>query len=250
MQTGLLLVALVFLCALFLSEDLALGAGASLRTREPVAESSANSMRDAYDEDFASWKAGLSVGGQHFADAAAALVAAQAEHLQSFRLTQRQDLQTFLREQKLFREVAASEFAVAEAAIAEEAHASGIAPLADSQISDGSVATNTSRGTGRDTWAFMIPVIQTNPRRQGRLVKNLCALSWPPKVSWQFPNFDAVTQPMVRVICVVNTNLSRLRHAFAGVNHDWVSCGHTIATVSGSKFASASRMRCTISKLV
>eukprot|EP00750_Incisomonas_marina_P002069 INCI1201.1.p1 GENE.INCI1201.1~~INCI1201.1.p1 ORF type:complete len:536 (+),score=92.35 INCI1201.1:81-1688(+) len=180
-QTGLLLVALVFLCALFLSEDLALGAGASLRTREPVAESSANSMRDAYDEDFASWKAGLSVGGQHFADAAAALVAAQAEHLQSFRLTQRQDLQTFLREQKLFREVAASEFAVAEAAIAEEAHASGIAPLADSQISDGSVATNTSRGTGRDTWAFMIPVIQTNPRRQGRLVKNLCALSWPPK---------------------------------------------------------------------
>ena len=34
---------------------------------------------------------------------------------------------------------------------------------------------------GHDTWSFMIPVIKTNPRRQKRLVRNLCNLNWPPK---------------------------------------------------------------------
>lgn len=218
-QTGLLLVVLVLLCALFLSEDVALGAGASLRSRGAIAangvSTSAGGSRvnaDFYGTDVTdSWKAALSSSVQHFADAAAALAAAQTQQLQSFRRAQRQKLDEFLREQKLFRDFAASEFAVAEAAIAAEQEEEDEARRRSSRrrspgdgggggddihnhntfgISGGDVATttikntteNASRATDRDTWAFMIPVIQTNPRRQARLVKNLCALSWPPKV--------------------------------------------------------------------
>lgn len=97
----------------------------------------------------------------------------QTQAFEQFKHAQAQALKKFVYEQGQQRRDAEEEFVLAVQALESAAYR---ATKVDSSLRHSTNYTS----DGEDTWSFMIPVINSNKRRQNRLVKNICSLIWPP----------------------------------------------------------------------
>jgi len=131
------------------------------------------------------------VGGDRFRTELQKLHANLSASRAAFRGRQRAELLDFVHQQEDYRKFAESEFLRAANALSVAAQQAQLKGYHDPF----GVSTKLD---GEDTWAFMIPVIKSNPRRQNRLVRNLCALSWPPKTLFGISFLvDNTSRPLV-----------------------------------------------------
>ena len=138
----------------------------------------------------------------------------QTKQLEEFRAGQAKALDKFVRQQTELRELIREELSVATASLSAVALKRGSSTGTDSAGRTGNQQHNEPQP--HDTWAFMIPVIHSNPRRQNRLVTNICNLVWPPKVLIGIGFLvDSKSRPLVEDSIPILTNCGVPRHAIA-----------------------------------
>ena len=107
----------------------------------------------------------------------------QTIDLANYRTEMEDRIAKFQEEQRLRMDATREELAAAAAALATSVKNSASLRGGDGLDESDALTTPLSEiGIEEDSWAFMIPVIKSNPRRQRRLVNNICALTWPPKL--------------------------------------------------------------------